>query len=73
MAALSQRESKILHFLALGATNRQIARDLGIFEGDVNAHLRRLVVKLCVENRSQAREWACEHASALAITRPRQS
>jgi two-component system, NarL family, nitrate/nitrite response regulator NarL len=65
MTTLSRRESLILHCLVLGATNRQIARDLGISEAAVNVHLARILTKLKVDNRSQAREWARDYRSGV--------
>jgi|SwirhisoilCB1_FD_contig_91_1130182_length_575_multi_2_in_0_out_0_1 two-component system, NarL family, nitrate/nitrite response regulator NarL len=60
MTTLSRRESLILHCLVLGASNRQISRDLRISEAAVKVHLTRLLVKLKVVSRSQAQEQAID-------------
>jgi two-component system nitrate/nitrite response regulator NarL len=52
--ALTDRERQILRCLADGETNRQIAARLVISEHTVRAHMRSLLHKLGVSNRSQA-------------------
>lgn len=58
MKSLSAREMTILRQLAEGSTNKQIAHDLGITEATVNVYVTRLLRKLGLENRSEARTWA---------------
>jgi two-component system, NarL family, nitrate/nitrite response regulator NarL len=55
---LSDREMQILGRLLNGAQNRQIARDLQIAEGTVKVHLKSLLKKIGVQNRTQAALWA---------------
>jgi DNA-binding NarL/FixJ family response regulator len=55
---LSSRETAILRHLVRGATNKEIASDLGLTEATVQAQLRQLYRKLGVKDRSQARIWA---------------
>ncbi len=50
----SEREDQILRRLAAGASNKVIARDLGITEGTVKVHVKSLCRKLGATNRTQA-------------------
>ena len=58
---LSAREREVLDLLALGLTNKQIARRLGIAERTVKAHLTSVFQQLGVTDRTQAALWAQEH------------
>jgi DNA-binding NarL/FixJ family response regulator len=58
---LSPRELAILRRLPTGATNKEIARDLGVAETTVHSHLKTLFRKLGVQNRAQAALWALTH------------
>jgi two-component system NarL family response regulator len=51
---LSHREKDVLHCLSTGNTNKLIARELGIAEETVKAHLKSLMSKLDVATRMQA-------------------
>jgi DNA-binding NarL/FixJ family response regulator len=53
-AGLTPRESEVLQLLALGHTNREIARQLFLSEKTVKAHLAAVFRKLGVSNRTQA-------------------
>lgn len=55
---LSPREGEVLQFLAQGATNKQIADSLVISENTVKTHLRNIMEKLHLANRSQAAAYA---------------
>ncbi|HSJ55331.1 MAG TPA: LuxR C-terminal-related transcriptional regulator, partial [Anaerolineae bacterium] len=52
--ALSQRELEVLHLMALGKTNQQIARQLVVAPGTVKAHTASIYHKLDVANRTEA-------------------
>lgn len=58
---LSDREQLILEHLTRGAANKCIARDLDIAEATVKAHIKSLLRKLRVSNRTQAAMWAIDH------------
>ena len=58
---LSPRELAILRKLPTRATNKAIARDLGIAEATVHTHLKNLFQKLGVHNRTEAALWAVNH------------
>jgi DNA-binding NarL/FixJ family response regulator len=51
---LSPRELEILHLVATGASNREIADTLVIAEGTVKNHLTNILGKLSVKDRMQA-------------------
>lgn len=53
-APLTRRETEVLHGLAAGHTNRQIARQFCVSEGTVKSHVRQILRKLGVANRAQA-------------------
>ena len=50
---LTPRQKEILRGLVDGLSNKEIARELGIIEGTVKAHMRSLMSKLSVRNRTQ--------------------
>jgi len=54
---LTAREIDILHCLTEGMSNKQIARRLGIREATVKIHVKSLIGKLGVSNRTQAALW----------------
>jgi LuxR family maltose regulon positive regulatory protein len=51
---LSQRELEVLHLIALGMTNQEIAQQLIIAPGTVKAHTSSIYRKLDVANRTEA-------------------
>ncbi len=58
---LSDRERQVLGLLPKGASNKFIARELDISEATVKIHIRTLLKKIGVENRTQAALWALQH------------
>jgi two-component system, NarL family, nitrate/nitrite response regulator NarL len=63
---LSDREIQILGCLRNGAQNKQIARDLQIADGTVKVHLKSILKKIGVQNRTQAALWALGQGMATA-------
>ncbi len=55
---LSQRELEVLSLVAQGLLNKQIARQLGIAEATVKAHLTQIYSRIGVSDRLQATLWA---------------
>jgi DNA-binding NarL/FixJ family response regulator len=51
---LTERETEVLRFLALGKANKEIARDLQIGEKTVKTHVSSILGKLGVQSRTQA-------------------
>lgn len=58
ISRLTKREIQMLHFLALGYTNSQIAEKTHISEHTVKTHLYNVFKKIDVSNRLQACNWA---------------
>ncbi|MGL6111050.1 MAG: response regulator [Rubrivivax sp.] len=58
---LSPRERDILRGIARGASNKEIARDLGIAETTVKIHVQHVLRKLEVSSRVQAAVLATSH------------
>jgi DNA-binding CsgD family transcriptional regulator len=59
--ALSGRESAILRCLVQGHSNKVIARTLDMTEATVKVHLKAILRKIHVSNRTQAAIWAMNH------------
>ena len=57
-ANLSERETEILRQLVLGEANKVISRHLSISEATVKVHVKAILRKLHVLNRTQAAIWA---------------
>ena len=77
---LSDRERTILTHLMEGASNKHIARELNIAEATVKVHVKNLLGKIRVKNRTQAAmwgmklrpaEWPSEAASGCLLHRGR--
>jgi len=58
---LSERENQILQCLRKGASNKVIARQLQIAESTVKVHIKSVLKKLRLNNRTQAAIWATEN------------
>jgi two-component system nitrate/nitrite response regulator NarL len=56
--SLSRREMLILRMLMQGASNKTIARNLVITESTVKVHMKAILRKLRLQNRTQAAIWA---------------
>jgi len=59
-ADLSPREGEVLQLVAQGATNKEISESLFISENTVKTHLKSLMEKLHLANRSQAAAYAIQ-------------
>jgi DNA-binding NarL/FixJ family response regulator len=61
MDGMTAREREVLGLLGTGLANKAIARNLGISEATVKAHLTRIFRQIGVTDRTQAAIWAREH------------
>jgi DNA-binding NarL/FixJ family response regulator len=55
---ITEREREVLGHVHRGLSNKQIARELGITEKTVKAHLTRIFERIGVTDRTQAALWA---------------
>lgn len=61
LARLTARERDVLAEIALGRSNREIARSLMLAEKTVKTHVSSILMKLSVEDRTQAALYAVRH------------
>ncbi len=66
---LSSREVEILEHLMGGESNKEIARKLDIAEATIKVHVKTILRKVRVTNRTQAAMWATAHLSAAPDSR----
>ena len=62
---LSHRENEVLTFLMAGHANKVIARRLDLSEATVKVHVKAILRKLKVGNRTQAALWGAAHGATL--------
>jgi len=55
---LTQRETQVLRHVALGLSNKEIGRSLGISVETVKEHVQNVLRKITVNDRTQAAVWA---------------
>jgi two-component system nitrate/nitrite response regulator NarL len=63
---LSARQKCILRYLVEGHSNKLIARKIEIAEATVKAHIKAILRKIRVLNRTQAAMWAINHGSIVS-------
>jgi two-component system, NarL family, nitrate/nitrite response regulator NarL len=63
---LSPRETSILRCLARGASNKLIGREIKISEATVKVHVKAILRKIGVANRTQAAVWAMGNKALFA-------
>jgi DNA-binding NarL/FixJ family response regulator len=61
---LSPREREVLHLVARGHSNREIAHELGIGEQTVKTHVSSILTKLDLQDRVQAAIFALRHQTS---------
>jgi two-component system, NarL family, nitrate/nitrite response regulator NarL len=62
---LSDREKCILNYLIEGESNKSIARKIDIAEATVKVHVKAILRKVRVQNRTQAAIWAMSNGSSI--------
>ena len=62
---LSAREKGVLRGIVQGASNKVIAREIDISEGTVKVHVKAILRKIGVSNRTQAAIWAMTHEASV--------
>jgi two-component system, NarL family, nitrate/nitrite response regulator NarL len=67
---LSEREAQILRCLTQGASNKLIARELGVAEATVKVHIKAILRKVKAANRTQAAMWAAGHFASAKESSP---
>ncbi len=68
--ALTRREREVLELIALGHSNKRIARELGVAEKTVKTHVGHLLAKLGVADRTQAAVLAVQNGLSGGRGRP---
>lgn len=66
--ALTEREVEVLRLVAQGASNPHIAEELCITVNTVKVHLRNILAKLRLENRTQVAAYAVQSGLVFAPT-----
>ncbi|MDB5500874.1 MAG: transcriptional regulator [Tardiphaga sp.] len=64
---LSPRERSILHCLIEGASNKTIARKMDIAEATVKVHVKAILRKIGVQNRTQAAIWGVNNGPLTGL------
>jgi two-component system nitrate/nitrite response regulator NarL len=67
---LSEREEQILKSVVKGHSNKMIARTLDVAEATVKVHMKSVLRKIRVANRTQAAIWALENGYAANNLHP---
>ncbi len=63
---LSTREKCVLRYLVEGCSNKLIARKIDVAEATVKVHVKAILRKIQVLNRTQAAMWAINHGSIIS-------
>ena len=62
---LSFREKSVLRYIVEGSSNKCIARKINIAEATVKVHVKSVLRKIGVQNRTQAAIWAMNNSSVV--------
>lgn len=61
MESLTQREADLLELMVKGASNKEMAQTLGLSENTIKYHVKHILQKLGVQNRTEAAVLALKH------------
>ena len=64
--SLSPREQEVLDLVSQGLTNKEVGEGLYISENTVKYHMKNILDKLHLQNRSQVIAWAARHGKNLS-------
>jgi two-component system nitrate/nitrite response regulator NarL len=67
---MTGRERQIVRRVAQGKSNKLVARELGIAEGTVKVHIKRILRKLTLHSRVDIAVWAVDHGYRDAAGAP---
>jgi len=67
---LTEREQEVLALVAAGRTNREIAEQLTISENTVKFHMRGILDKLHLRNRTEVARWVSQQRPGRPDTHP---
>lgn len=67
---LTEREKEVLHLVSRGATNREVAEQLGISESTVSYRMKNILAKLHARNRAEAAARAVQEGVVAARGEP---
>lgn len=67
---LTEREQEVLALVADGRTNREIAEELTISENTVKFHMRGILDRLHLRNRTEVARWVSQQRSGRPDTHP---
>jgi len=67
---LTEREQEVLGLVAAGRTNREIAEELTISENTVKFHMRGILDKLHLRNRTEVARWVSQQRPGRHDTHP---
>lgn len=67
---LSPREEEILKSVVRGHSNKMIARTCGVTDATIKVHMKSILRKIRVENRTQAAIWALERGYGADASSP---
>ena len=65
---LSEQQKRILRYLVEGESNKMIARKIDIAEATVKVHIKAILRKIRVQNRTQAAVWAMNNGLLNSAT-----
>lgn len=68
LGKMSGRETEVLKYLLQGLSNKAIGNELRISEGTVKVHLKGILKKINVRNRTQAVIWAMVNGVSTSLT-----